>query len=806
MPCSHRPIPSSATSSDQQGKPRLLFLRGEYIDWSGKFGARVPATSLPGFIRWHLHQHVKCLSLYFDVVVINGACDYQQVCEQYQPDLALFESGVYGSPRDITNISTVPNVPKLGLLHEDAFGMARSVFLSDMEHWGIQTYFTISVAMAEYFPAVADKLFVWPNFINSDVFHDYSLPKIIPVLVTGSHATQYPWRNRVNKVIAERFPALTCPHFGWLGQNTVRTIYNQEYAKMMNASYMATTCGTITKEVVRKHFEIPGAKACLITEETRALKAAGFVDMVNCVFADSGDVLDKLEYLLRHRDKLAHITREGYRLVHSRHTLRQRGQIAEWLRLHRMARPGQRIVQTSPFGPLAIVDATSTARNTHSLSNGTDRAILRAGDAALRRGDYDKAERDYISCLNYWSYLPEAILGLALCRLYKGDARTAVARIAEPIANSLEHHRAADPDPVEWAYFIISLLCQGDLEESSRRARQFPYLRHPELDRCRQVINVLCGSASGLLEPSGEDPHPQWRPSVHQLPKCNMARWIDELSTMLIACQQGALAERLQNTVHGTASPTVSAPLTWRGPVRTDHADSARWGAVLPLTRVSLPEKLRRHVPWRIRAMVHPALKTLRSLGKCKDEFAVAVKNLARADEADSALIIGACDSSVFTRAFLAGIQQNPAMPVTVCQSSSTNDFKKLAKEFIGKGGIKFIAGSIDDAKKETGVEYFDIVLVDQEALASAEAIKALRGMRTVLIRDINTYTGHTIVRNLLSENEFRVVDEDVSATHSYVVLSRVRRRAGAPGQTAEREMPNDQNGRKARFLSPDSL
>ena len=787
-------------------KPRLLFLRGEYIDWSGKFGAPVPVASLPGFIRWHLQQHIKCLSFYFDVVVVGGACDYQQMCEQHQPDLALFESGVYGSPRDIANISAVPNVPKLGLLHEDAFGMARSIFLSDMEHWGIETYFTISVAMAEYLPAVADQLFVWPNFIDPDVFHDYSLPKMIPVLVTGSHAPQYPWRNRVNKAIAEHFPALTCPHFGWFGQNTVRTIYNQEYAKMINASYVVPTCGTIAKEVVRKHFEIPGAKACLITEETHALKAAGFVDMQNCVFADTGDVLDKLGYLLRRRDKLAHITREGYRLVHSRHTLRQRGQIAEWLRLHQMLQPNQRIVQTSPFGPLAVVDAASGVRNAHSLSNGIDRAILRAGDAALRERNYDKAERDYISCLNYWSYLPEAILGLTLCRLYKGDARTAVARIAEPIANSLEHRRAADPDPVEWAYFIISLLCEGDLEESNRRARQFPRLRHPELDRCRQVINVLCGSASGLVGLTGEDPHPQWRPSVHQLPERNLAHWIDELTTMLIACRQGALAERLQNTMCRTAPPAVSASPAWGGGIRSNDTNSARSGAVLPLISVSLPEKLRRHMPWRIRAMIHPALEILRSLGKCKDEFALAVKNRAREDEAGSALIIGACNSSIFTRAFLAGIQQNPAMPVTICQSSSSTDFKKLAKEFVGSNRVKFIAGSVGDAQKETAVEYFDIVLLDHETPSSGEAIKALRGARTVLIRDTNTYTGHTIVRNLVSDNEFTVVDEGVSATYSYVVLTRVHRCAGTPDQVAKRETPTGENGRGARFRSLHSL
>src|SRR5262245_29046228 len=156
--------------------------------------------------------------------------------------------------------------------------------------------------MGQYFPAISDRLFVWPNFIDPEIFWDYGQPKVVPVLITGSQKMLYPWRNRINKLISENFPSLICPHFGWGSDKaTSRIMHGREYAKMINASYVAPACGTIAKEIVRKHFEIPGCNSCLITEETPALKAAGFLDMQNCVFVTEHDVLDKLEYLFANR-------------------------------------------------------------------------------------------------------------------------------------------------------------------------------------------------------------------------------------------------------------------------------------------------------------------------------------------------------------------------------------------------------------------------------------------------------------------------------------------------------------------------
>jgi hypothetical protein len=77
------PIESAAALKGKPAKPRLLFLRGD--------GMR----GTPDFMRSHVQQQLKCLSLSFNVVTITGSCDYRKLCEQYQPDLTLFESGIF---------------------------------------------------------------------------------------------------------------------------------------------------------------------------------------------------------------------------------------------------------------------------------------------------------------------------------------------------------------------------------------------------------------------------------------------------------------------------------------------------------------------------------------------------------------------------------------------------------------------------------------------------------------------------------------------------------------------------------------
>ena len=58
-------------------KPTLVFFQYKY------------GQNMPEFVLFNRNQQVKCLSQFFEVVVIQEDCDYQEVCDRHQPDLTL---------------------------------------------------------------------------------------------------------------------------------------------------------------------------------------------------------------------------------------------------------------------------------------------------------------------------------------------------------------------------------------------------------------------------------------------------------------------------------------------------------------------------------------------------------------------------------------------------------------------------------------------------------------------------------------------------------------------------------------------
>jgi hypothetical protein len=632
--------------------------------------------------------------------------------------------------------------------------------------------------MAEYLPSIANKLFVWPNFIDPDIFYDYDLPKINPALITGSQSPLYPWRNRVTPAIAQHFPSLVCPHLGYYQARKVsRMFFDEEYARMINASYVVPTCGTIAKDIVRKHFEIPGCNSCLITEKTPSLQAAGFVDLQNCVFATEDDVVDKLDYLFKNRDELERISRAGYSLVHSRHTIRQRGQIREWFDLYQSLRPTQRIVQPGPFAKLVIVDETSSLKNRHCLSQGVDRELLRLGHQALRDGNYDRAEEMYLRCRNYY-LMPEPILALTICKLYKGDAPSATECIVEYMKGRVLAQGNKDIDPVEWAYFITCLLCQGDLRGATRRARQFPSLRHRELDRCRSIIDALNGSTCHIINRSGEDVGTRWRPSVHDLPERPFSDWVNDLCMMLKACQQGNLAEQVSKVVSQGGVPNSFPSRPCR--LKTPSPLKLRPSRPLWLSAQTFRQKVWRCVPWKVIAAKH-RLAALRSRMPRK-WFLDAVGACARQERADSALICGACYRSAYTRVFLDSIHANPSMPTAFCAASSQESLKGLERRYARNRQVKLVE---DRDRHELAMKHFDIILIDGNLPNMEELMEPMTRATTVLIRDVNSTFGHKTTLRLLA-CEYDLMDERVSFTSRYAIFRKRntgdRGRWGHPG------------------------
>lgn len=530
-------LPESGTPS----KPRMVFFQWDHE----------PNRVYAKYMLDHARDHIRCLQNYFDVTIVNFDCDYSEICNKYEQDISLFETGYQTNlsrRTKIINVNTNNQVPRVAFYNADSWSDRRAGFLSDIDEWAPECIFSICATTAEYMPSIVEKLYIFPNFIDPDIFKDYGSHKTIPIALTGQRFGLYPWREAVFPILSAAFPCLNCPPFGYADGLAARTLTGESYARAINASFAIPTCGTMAREVVRKHFEIPGAKSCLIAERAPALEAAGFVDGENCVFADPEDVLDVVDSLLSDRGRLKAITEAGYQLVHSRHTLFHRPQILQWLMLRKTLPSGWKIVQPGPFEDLVAVSGEGVLPVAGIPASGLDRRLLAKADAAIRLGEWGEASECFSQCLQYSRELPEARFGLALCSLQSGDADRAASILSELIVTTTVVYGAANPDPVEWAYFIVALICQGRLQEARRLSAWYPDLDHHELSLVRQMLDVFKIGPVDISNSVGPGSKPHSR-SVHEVPKRTFDQFAAWLAVILQENGQSALSRSMQNAL-----------------------------------------------------------------------------------------------------------------------------------------------------------------------------------------------------------------------------------------------------------------
>jgi tetratricopeptide (TPR) repeat protein len=779
------PIPTG-NAGGPSSKPRLVFFQYKYDD------------RLPSFLLMHKREHAQCLSQFFDVTVITEDSDYGRICDTYRPDLVLFESGVPNPAcrrLEITNTKAHANIPKLGFLHADGFCCARAGFLSDMDQWGIQTFFAIATTAGEHIPTIADNLFIWPNFADPTIYRDYGQTKNIPVLFTGNSNSIYPWRQQIMKLVSSRYPSMMCPHPGYAAGRSVGAQFTigEPYARMINASWCVPACGAVARELVRKHLEVPASKSCLVTEKSAALEAAGFIDMTNCVFADAANVLDKLEYLFSNPDKFSAIIDAGHELVHSRHTIQHRDQVFQWFKLHRELKAGDKIMQDGPFKPLRIAEDLPGNRNAHVRCGGVHLTALAEGDQKLLEGKYQEAEKFYQKCAAYISYMPEPKLRLALAHLYMGNASKSLSYIQQPLQFTLAEYQANDPDPVEWAYFVVSLLCLGNLSEAAKRAAEFPWLRHPELDRVRWALSVLTNADAQPLPVKGAA-NP--RPDIHHLPARGFTEWIEQLRVMLTACGQ----QKLANALTAGASK-CDAPARFKGGSISDR--KVRNKSSLTVARSDAHGSFRRRLLYsraktRSRSFFATILRRLEGewgyflpyrLSTAKrDEFYGVVEDLARETDIKTALIVGATTGKHSTEALLSGALENENSPAVFCVSIPKKSLpvmpshQRSARETWLAVNItserplsEEIEKRLAEIKHNNGVTSFDLVLIEGSALESivnTDSIQdELRNANLILLDNLNSTFNFEIYSELAKDPTFVLSAHNPDLRNGYSIF-----------------------------------
>lgn len=524
-------------------RPRMLFLRYGY------------ESGAPRFLVSHADEHIRCLAQHFDVTVVSHDCDYAEICDRHAPDVTLFEVGLQlrrATRLRIKNINSNLTIPRIGLLNADPWGGTRSLALSDFDYLKLQAVFCIGVTTGAHFVDAGCPIFYWPNFIDPEVFHDYQQEKLVSVTLTGAMNPSYPWRQSVFGQLSAEFPCISIPHLGYSEDRPAfRMPSGVAYAKLINAARVAPTCGSIAGELIRKHLEIPACRTALVTEDTLAVRATGFVDMENCVFANEKNVVATVAGILSSPDILAKITDAGHDLVHRQHTMRNRTQIFDWFQLTTRETADQRIIQEAPFSALSLAPGSDAPEATVIFTNAQHLKEISAGHAALRGGRSDEADRHFARALEYFDTLAEARLGQAICRLMEGKPGDAIQLTACLIKDTLGRHDDVDPDPAEWAQLIVCHLCLGEVHAALRRAMQYEHLKHPDLSHIRLL---LLGAARAIERPADRVGS---RTSLHRPLADDLEEYQLFLNRLLLACGQARLAEKISSNRLGVARFTV---------------------------------------------------------------------------------------------------------------------------------------------------------------------------------------------------------------------------------------------------------
>jgi hypothetical protein len=520
-------------TAPQPGKPNLVFFRPKY------------GPSVPAFQLTHRDEHARCLAQFFNVTVIDEDCDYVQVCDKHEPAASLFEIGLqpWDTRQPRVNNARRSAIPRLALINADAWGSTRSRILAEVQAMEFDAVFSICTTTGEHFPELKDRLFYWPNFVDHDVFHAQSgQEKTELVFLTGYMGDEYPWRKGVRDALVGRVPTLQAHHAGYADQRvTSKMPVGSDYAKLIGSAWFAPTCGTVANELVRKHLEIPAVGTCLITEPTAAVQLAGFADMRNAVFADKHDVVDKVLHLSRNADDLSRIIKGGHDLVHSRHTIRSRSQIHDWVALHgKASATGARIVQPDPFGQLVLQPSGSVQpRSLHVEGRGAHLKAIAETLQRLGAGGLDVELPMVERCRQVAPNMPDVALLSVYCDLQAGNAARALEVIVRVLKTTLNSSESTPPDPVEWAYLVVTLLAAGRPRAAFRHASQFMEISHPELDRARAAAFLLREAVPRAAVARSTL-------SVHRLPDKAWLPWMNWLAAVLERSGRSKAAERLR--------------------------------------------------------------------------------------------------------------------------------------------------------------------------------------------------------------------------------------------------------------------
>lgn len=177
-----------------------------------------------------------------------------------------------------------------------------------------------------------------PFSIDPEVFRDYGLPKVYDVINMGTFASgHYPLRQWIHEVLNPMRGTINyiCGYDFVSPTNQIAGVMTDGYAKIINQGKMYTTCTSSFKYPGMKLLEIMACNTLLVCDTPLDAEELGMKAGENYVALDSHwhydaehveaylnreGFLGLVNYLLSHPEESARIARNGFNLVHSRHT------------------------------------------------------------------------------------------------------------------------------------------------------------------------------------------------------------------------------------------------------------------------------------------------------------------------------------------------------------------------------------------------------------------------------------------------------------------------------------------------------
>ncbi|MEQ8175548.1 MAG: glycosyltransferase [Syntrophomonadaceae bacterium] len=289
---------------------RLLITTGDFSQW--------PSRSF--------HYLLTELAKITDLSICYESGDINEIIEKRKlnPDFVFInEYGETNSP-GITGLSSL-NIPWAAYLYDLHYrvGQRKEALVRDNARY-IFTHYRDK--FYEWYPEFWDKMYWLPLHAYTEIFKDYGSPKDIDFLLMGNvHKVVYPLRYKIAEVMLKYPNFVQHEHPGHRNFNdNDDALVGEKFAREINRAKIFFTCDSKYHYPIPKYFEASACNTLLMASVSREIRDLGFEPGVHFVAIDDRNFEEKARYYLVHEEERLKIAKQGYEMVHSRHSTAQR--------------------------------------------------------------------------------------------------------------------------------------------------------------------------------------------------------------------------------------------------------------------------------------------------------------------------------------------------------------------------------------------------------------------------------------------------------------------------------------------------